>query len=187
MNAPTEPPGFEPTLFSNSSALQPVMVQGQLTLETPVNGSIDDDHPAVVYTFEGTAGMRLDALLSSLSGDLDPFLLVLDPKGREVARNDDIDDEQRNSAIHIITLAESGTYAFVATRFGQQFGETTGDFELIIGESSRDPVGIFSTPTGYEFEHQRDAGRRDAGSDLYVPRHRRRCDHHSDDDDRRQP
>lgn len=148
--APTETPVFEPAVYPNSSALEPVSVQGELALETPVNGSIDDDHPAVVYTFQGTEGMRVDALLSTLSGDLDPFLLVLDPKGREIARNDDIDDAERNSAIHIITLSESGTYAFVATRFGQRFGETAGDFELVIGESTRDPIGTFSTPTGYE-------------------------------------
>ena len=126
------------------------MVQGEITLDTPVSGAIDNDHPAVVFTFQGTAGMSLDALLTMQTGDLDSFLLLLDPKGREIARNDDIDDEQRDSAIHEVTLTESGAYAFVATRYGQQFGETTGDFELMVSESTRDQFGTFSIPIGYE-------------------------------------
>lgn len=150
---PTVTPGFEPRVFRNSTASQPVMVEGELTLETPVNGSIDDDHPAVVYTYQATAGEVIDARLSKVSGNLDPFLVILDPKGREIARNDDVEgegDDVRDSAIHIVTLAESGQYAFVATRFGQAFGTTSGDFELVMGVSSRGAAGTFSTPTGYE-------------------------------------
>ena len=138
--------------YRNSTALEPVIINGALTLENDATGSIDDQHPANIYTFDAAAGMLLDIAMTSSTDALDTFLIVLDPKGREIARNDDIDSDHRDSAIRGLEIPEAGTYAIVATRYGQEFGTSAGDFTLTVtatpaGETA---FGEFAQLTGYD-------------------------------------
>ncbi|MBI1256776.1 MAG: hypothetical protein GC204_04850 [Chloroflexi bacterium] len=145
------PTAGEPVFYRNSTALDPVVLTGSLKLDDTISNTIDNQHPAVLYTFDGTAGMNIDVKMSKQSGDLDAFLLVLDPKGREMARNDDLSTDNHDAGIHDLPLPENGTYVIVATRYGEQFGESTGDFDLSIRatEAGEIAVGLFSQPTGY--------------------------------------
>ena len=148
---PEATPG-EAALYRNSTALDPVVVNGAVTLGNNTSGSIDDQHPASLYTFDATAGMVLDIAMTSSIDGFDAFLLVLDPKGREIARDDDIDSDHRDAAIHGLTIPEAGTYIIVATRYGQEFGTSNGDFTLTVtaGTAGETPSGEFSQLTGYD-------------------------------------
>jgi hypothetical protein len=93
--------------------------------------------------------MIIDVEMWAQAETLDPFLLLLDPKGRELVRNDDT-DEQGNAALRAVILPENGTYVIVATRFAQLYGESSGNFELDVREGSELVVGTFSELIGYE-------------------------------------
>ena len=150
---PTAEPLSEPVLFGGSTSLVPTYIYAAVVLNEMLYGTIDDQHAAGLFIFDGTAGMVIDISMEKQErGDLDPFLLVLDPKGREIARNDDIDEEHHDSAIRGLTLPADGTYFLVATRFAQDFGETSGDFGLVVRESAPGtaPTGSFSQATGYD-------------------------------------
>jgi hypothetical protein len=114
-----------------------------------MHGTIDDQHPAVLYSFEGTAGMLIDVEMWAQTEELDPYLILLDAKGRELVRNDDADDVG-NAALRAVILPEDGTYVIVATRYQQQFGESAGIFELDVIDGSDLVAGTFSELISYE-------------------------------------
>lgn len=118
-----------------STAFRPVDVVGTLRRDETVSAMLDDQQPALIYTFVGNAGDVVDLAMSRVTGDLDPYLMLLDPRGREIARNDDASDSTRNARLSGITLPDSGIYAVIATRFEQRYGMTSGDFTLTLAES----------------------------------------------------
>ena len=138
-------------LYRNSTALEPSILTGSVTLDTPISNSIDDAHPAVLFTYAGTAGSMIDISMTKQSGDLDAYLLVLDPKGREMARDDEFSTNNHDAGIRALPLPETGTYVIVATRYGQEFGESAGDFDLAVSATpnGETAVGTFSQATGY--------------------------------------
>ncbi|HVU10284.1 MAG TPA: hypothetical protein VHD90_03360 [Phototrophicaceae bacterium] len=126
----------EPILFRNATSFDPVIIQGAISLDTPISGTIDDQHPAQLYAFDATANETIDVTMTAQSrGNLDAFLLLLDPKGREIVRNDNIDNDHIDAAIRDVSLPESGQYIIVATRYGQEFGSTSGDFDLTVSDT----------------------------------------------------
>lgn len=70
------------------------------------------------HTFSGEAGQTVMITLSS--DEFDPYLVLLDPSGKEIAVNDDY-ARSLNSAI-VFTLPESGQYKVVARSFSGQGG-----------------------------------------------------------------
>ncbi len=122
-----------------------------MTLDQPVYGTIDDLHPFDMYALDATAGAVLDIDVTKQTDSFDSYLVVLDPKGRMIAYNDDANSDTRDSQIHGLTIPENGTYAVLVTRYGQEFGDSSGDFELALkaspsGEAS---IGSFPTTSGY--------------------------------------
>jgi hypothetical protein len=87
-----------------------------------IQGYIDENDPDgrrgnyEPVTFQGTEGETVT--ITMISED-DPYLILLDPDGQEVARNDDAFDVQGslNSQIEGHTLQQSGQYTIVATSF----------------------------------------------------------------------
>ncbi len=149
---PSAPPTPGEALgYRNSTALEPVTLSDPVTLDQVVSGTIDNQHPARLYPLTGTAGTVLDVAMKASSGNLDPFLIVLDPKGREIARDDDVSSDDHNAAITGLVLPEHGVYVIVAGRFDQMFGENVGDFELNVtsGSATTPVTGTFATITGY--------------------------------------
>ncbi len=153
---PTDTPTIVPTLgegtlYRSSTSLQDVFQYGSLTLDNQVSGTIDNQHPWMLYTFQGTAGMVIHVEMRAVAGDLDPYLLILDPKGRELARNDDLDSSTTDAGVIPLTLPETGAYVLVATRYGQEFGASSGNFDLGIEltDPQSDKIGTFSQPISY--------------------------------------
>ncbi|MBC6934369.1 MAG: hypothetical protein DWB42_00845 [Chloroflexi bacterium] len=104
-----------------------------------VEGTIDEAVFAARYTFDARAGDTFGIRMSRLSGDLDPYLIILGPDGARVAENDD--DPQglnRDAFLRDFVAPVSGRYVIVATRFQQAEGITEGDFSLTL-ESSAQP------------------------------------------------
>jgi hypothetical protein len=147
---PTETP-VSSAVYTDSTAFVPVTLESAVTAFSTVTGSIDNAHPARLYTYNGLGGESLNIEMRKLAGDLDPFLIVIDPKGRELVRNDDETSESLDAAIRGFRLPESGTYVIVASRFGQQYGFSIGDFELSItkASSSEPAFGTFSQAIAY--------------------------------------
>lgn len=174
-SAPTETATLAPTAtteaqnvaYNNATWIEPVQIIGTITLDTPAFGTIDDAHPVLLYNFAGTAGDFIDIEMKAQDSELDTFLLILDPKGREIARNDDMGDQAGDSAIRGVRLPESGTYVIVATRYGQEFGGTSGDFQLLVTTGSGEQFGTFSRNIGYDglFENTLDT---DSDAHIYT-------------------
>jgi hypothetical protein len=146
----TPTPG-EPIAFTSATSFAERNVEAPLTFQSATFGTIDDAHPAILYPFSGTAGMVVSITMQS-DDELDPYLIILDAKGRELARNDDESTESYNAAVRRLTLPETGDYFIVATRYDQQYGSTFGNFELTVSESAPDEesIGLFSQLIAYD-------------------------------------
>jgi hypothetical protein len=102
-------------------------------------GAIDNETFQEEYTFEGSEGDIVTiTMIDTSDGDtLDPLLILLDPEGGELTRNDDGNSSvvgQFNSQILNFTLPADGTYTVVATRFSQSTGNTEGEYEISLVE-----------------------------------------------------
>ena len=112
----------------------PTETGNSLTYDSSVTGSISNDEFEIEYTFEGRASDVVSIQLRATSGDLDTYLVLLDPNGRILEINDDISASlgDFNSAIDGIRLPTDGIYMIVAGRFNGVDGTSTGNFELTL-------------------------------------------------------
>lgn len=135
-----------PTSTPTPEIATPAAIEVGDTLEATIGGDISE----VQYSFEGQAGESVDIRMNATSGALDPLLILLDPSGTEIARNDDDPDgTTRDSYLEGITLAETGTYVIVATRFQGDVGSSEGTFNLTLMQAGTTVIsGITSTPSG---------------------------------------
>lgn len=140
--------------YTDSTAFLPVSLEAEIAAFSAVTGTVDDANPARLYVYQGVAGEVLNIAMHSTNDSLDPSLLVIDPKGRELVRNEDESNDSFDAAINGFQIAESGAYVIVATRYGQQFGFSSGGFELTVtkGSGSTIPSGTFSRVIAYNSE-----------------------------------
>jgi hypothetical protein len=117
----------------SSSAITQANPLGQfgerLTFGQPVIGSIDDNNFRQSYTFSGRDGQVITLTMTSQSGDLDPYLILMSETGAFLQSNDD-SGTLHNAAIQSYRLPETGEFTVIATRFGHSHGSTSGDYEL---------------------------------------------------------
>jgi hypothetical protein len=143
----------DPIVFAESTAFQTAEIVAMLALDAPVYSTIDDQHPAILFMFNGGEGDRINLNMTAQDdGDLQPYLSVLDSKGRELARSDFTIGDGTSALIRGLTLPEADLYIVVASRLGQIFGNSSGSFEVILRKSSdgEQPLGFFSTPLTFE-------------------------------------
>lgn len=96
-----------------------------------ISGSITDEVFAQFYQFEGNAGDTIIIRVDRITNDLDPLIVLRDSLDNNLAINDDISPDNRNSEI-IFTLPENGRYVISVTRYGVRDGTTTGNYSLSI-------------------------------------------------------
>jgi len=123
-----------------------------ISIGDSISGRITSTQYAVIYPFNANEGDIIDVSMQATSGDLDPFLIVLDPSGAEIARNDDDAlSGTFNSLIAGLRLTQTGRHAVVATRFFQRVGDSTGEFNLSISSNTGDLAksGTFSETIEY--------------------------------------
>lgn len=95
-----------------------------------LTGSITPDNRFDLYTFEGRANDQVTLRMNATASTLDTQLYLIDPTGTEIAANDDIADDNTNSAIGDITLSQDGQYTIIATHYGGIYGGTRGGYNL---------------------------------------------------------
>lgn len=118
------------------NAIFPVAEADTLEFDAPYTGEISDDNYAVLLTFAGQAGQTVDIETDAEEGAVDTFLILRTADGRELARNDDRDADNRSAALFGVELPEKGNYTVVVTRFRQRFGETEGEFTATLSEAA---------------------------------------------------
>ncbi len=96
-----------------------------------VSGTLDDDVFREVYMFVGQADDIIAIRMDRLDGDLDPFLLLTDEQGNILAISDD-NGTGTDALIASKRLPLDGRYFVIATRFGQEQGSTSGQYELLL-------------------------------------------------------
>jgi hypothetical protein len=140
--------------FDASTSFQRALIVANLALNAPVVATLDDETPTLLFTFNGALNDVISIRMAAVeSSTLEPYLILLDAKGRELARQNVSFQENLNvGEINGVRLPETGQYVIVATRIGQFFGRSQGDFELIIRQSapSETPRGLFSRPLNYD-------------------------------------
>ncbi|MFZ4816436.1 MAG: PPC domain-containing protein [Phototrophicaceae bacterium] len=107
-------------------------VEGEIQLGEAINGTLSLTAPELRYTFAAEAGVEASISLSAES--FDTYLIVLDPNGDEVLRDDD-GGNGTNSLISNYRFDENGDYTIVATSYSYGSGGTTGvfgDFTLLV-------------------------------------------------------
>ena len=118
------------TIAADDAAPQSVEYGG-----TPVEGVLSDEAFQMRYQFTGTDGDQaiivMDANPAAAEG-VDCLLYVYDPDGNLLAWNDDHYFTYGLNALVNVELPADGEYVIIATRFGEQYGATTGAFTLSI-------------------------------------------------------
>ncbi len=111
-----------------------------------VINSIGDMEPQLYYSFRAERGDIVNVRMRRVSGDLDPYLQVVDSEAFVVADNDDTLGAATpfDSTVEGLIIEEDGTYVIVASRYGQAAGTSSGNFVLILEEA--DNSGLGNTP-----------------------------------------
>ena len=102
-------------------------IQGRLSRDSEVLSTDDSYYDA--YTFSGRSGQQV--LMEMNSAELDAYLILLSPQGRDLAQDDD--GGRDSNARLSFTLPEDGTYTVLANSFRAR---ETGPYELRVSEVS---------------------------------------------------
>ncbi|MBL8155001.1 MAG: PPC domain-containing protein [Anaerolineae bacterium] len=98
--------------------------------------------PQLYYSFRAEEGDILDIIMRRASGDLDPYLQVVNSRAFVIADNDDaVGSGSLDAQIRGLVIEETGTYIIIATRYGEASGTSTGRFILTLDEASNSGLG----------------------------------------------
>lgn len=108
----------------------------------PVTNAITSMQPQLYYTFRAERGDIVNIDMVRSSGNLDPYLQVVDRNQFLIAYNDDaVGGTSRNARIDNLLIEETGTYIIVASRYGLAGGDSVGSFVLTVTEASNSGLG----------------------------------------------
>jgi hypothetical protein len=140
--------------------------QGEiLVLDEAVSGELEAGNWRDFYQFAGEAEQQITISMEAQTRGLDTYLILLDPSGREIARNDDrnLASEDFDAAINEFILPAAGVYTIVATRFGGELGlGDGGEYEIEVRSDglrgADDPTLNQPVEYGFEFSDSIDNG-----------------------------
>ncbi|MBN2472360.1 MAG: PPC domain-containing protein, partial [Anaerolineae bacterium] len=124
---------------------------GALSYGDSISGSVSGSAYAENWSFAGSAGDVVTITMVADSGDLDPYLYLLNARGAELTSNDDAADASIgtfNAQIASFTLPESGQYTIKATRFGDEFGSSSGTYTLTLAAAGTSSAPLKGQPGG---------------------------------------
>jgi S1-C subfamily serine protease len=131
-------------------------IAGRLTRDSGVLPADDSYYNA--YSFEGRRGQRVIVEMSSTN--VDSYLILLSPQGRDLAQDDDGGGGQ-NARLEF-TLPEDGTYTVLANSYGPR---ETGTYDLRVaqGANTGNNSATRPNPNGSGTNGRPDNGRPDNG------------------------
>jgi hypothetical protein len=97
--------------------------------------------PQVYYSFRAQRGDIVNIKMRHDSGDLDPYLQVVNSNAFVITDNDDVPGSGLDAEINRLVIEDTGTYIIVATRYGQTAGTSTGRFILSLDEAQGSGLG----------------------------------------------
>jgi hypothetical protein len=108
-----------------------------------VINSISDMEPQLYYSFRAQRGDILNIRMRRVSGDLDPYLQVVNSDTFVIADNDDMlgATVPFDAGIEGLVIEEDGLYVIIASRYGQAAGRSEGNFVLMIEEAENSGLG----------------------------------------------
>jgi hypothetical protein len=106
-----------------------------------VANTITDAEPQIYYTFRAQRGDIITLTMRRDSGTLDPFLRIVNASRQIIAENDDFGDS-RNARVERFTVQQDGQYLIIASRYGGEAGQTTGNFLLTLQRADGSGLGV---------------------------------------------
>lgn len=103
-----------------------------------VINSISDMNPQLYYSFRAQRGDIVNIRMRRVSGDLDPYLQVVNSQTFVIADNDDMLGAAVpfDAGIEGLVIEEDGLYVIIASRYGQAAGRSEGNFVLMIEQAA---------------------------------------------------
>ncbi len=104
---------------------------------------INNMTPQLYYSFRARRGDIIDVRMRRVSGNLDPYLQVVDSDAFVLADNDDTLGAATpfDSLIQGLVIEKDGIYVIVASRYGQAAGTSSGNFVLTLDEADNSGLG----------------------------------------------
>jgi hypothetical protein len=140
--------GFElgSTAGDYALAIERIGVSGEsgsaLRYGDSVINNINNMQPQAYYSFQAAEGDIIDVLMERNSGNLDPYLQIVNERSEVIADNDDeLGSNSLDAAIQGLIIEESGTYIVVASRYGEAAGTSSGLFILTLREAENSGLG----------------------------------------------
>ncbi len=112
-----------------------------LTYGDSVVGAVSGETPVLRYVFEARRGDIVTVNMQRISGSLDAYVALEDEKGQVIATNDDLDGTL-DAAITDLLVLNPGYYTIVASRFGQEAGDSQGSFVLTLSTAPSSGQGL---------------------------------------------
>jgi len=103
---------------------------------------IDNQQPEVFYSFRARLGDLINVTMRRRSGNLDPYLRLIDSNNQILMENDDVPGtDTAVASLEAFFVPADGTYYIQATRYGFIAGQSTGNFSLSITEAENSGIG----------------------------------------------
>lgn len=108
-----------------------------------IANTITDSAPQVFYSFRALRGDIITLTMRRDSGTLDPLLKIVNA-ARQIIAQDDDSLNAHDARIQRFTIQDDGQYLIIATRYGGEAGQTTGNFLLTLERA--DGSGLGASP-----------------------------------------
>lgn len=107
-----------------------------------VINTIGNMSPQLYYSFRAAKGDIINISMQRNSGNLDPYLQVVNDNSEVIADNDDlVGSGSLDAGIRSLVIEDDGTYVIVATRYGEAAGISNGRFILTLEEADNSGLG----------------------------------------------
>ncbi|MBI1277362.1 MAG: hypothetical protein GC179_04475 [Anaerolineaceae bacterium] len=118
-----------------------------------VINNISNMTPQLYYSFQAKQGDIIDVTMQRNSGNLDPYLQIVNSDAHVIAESDDISGSgSLDAGVKGLVIEQTGTYIIVATRYGEAAGTSTGRYILTVAEADNSGLGnAFQTAVALNF------------------------------------
>lgn len=121
--------------------IEELEIEGFIGYEDVVVGILNDEIDELAYEFYAFSGDTISILMRATSGDLDPYLILLDSEGYVIAESDDDDELESDAFIRDFQIPADGNYYIIAAYYYEEEGdETAGSFQIWLTDQPSDLI-----------------------------------------------